>query len=574
MQVVKWLIGGFVLAVVLSLGVQAVYANKALPGTSVGDESVGGKEADQVATAVLARTGSVKDLTFDYRGQTFTVTGESIGLKYDATETGKRAVALNRGSFVEKLLAPYQAIAGQNQLAPVYTFDGGALAKQIEAKTSPLEQPAVNANVVRSGTTFRIAPEKDGSGIEPQAAVTLAQDRLNKFESRITLKPATERPVITRQALTPAKAYAESLAAQPLQVTAGGKQDTVDGATIARWVTFRTVTNADVPRPLSNSLLGSVNGYFGIGNNSPIGSAVESQRLVADLDATAIGQYVAEFAPQVDAPPVNARLAFADGALKVTGAPKDGTVVDRQKAVAEIQTGIRSPNHVAALPIVAKQADIREETIAKLGIKTLVGKSTTTFGGSPAGRTFNIGVGASKFNGVLIKPGEEFSFNQTLGDVGPETGYVPELVILEKTTEKQYGGGLCQVSTTMFRAAMDAGLPITDRSNHSYAVSYYAPIGMDATIYPPDPDMKFINNTPGYILVQTAQVGQSVTFEFYGTSDGRESKAEVMYINATEAAGGTAAFRYTVSGGPQPIDRVFTSTYKPHSAFPIANSLN
>jgi len=259
----------------------------------------------------------------------------------------------------------------------------------------------------------------------------------------------------------------------------------------------------------------------------------------------------------------------------VAGQPRDGLVINRGEAVTQLAETLKQPERrTARLPIAAKPDDIRQETLPSLGITSLIGSSTTNFAGSPGNRTYNIGVGAAKFDSVLIKPGEEFSFNETLGDVGPETGYREELVILEKKTEKQYGGGLCQVSTTMFRAALAAGLPIMARTNHSYAVHYYAPIGMDATIYPPNPDMRFKNNSPGHILVQTRQVGENVTFDFFGANDGRQSTAEVMYINATEENGGTAAFRYTVQGGPEPINRVFYSTYKPKSEFPTDDSLN
>lgn len=129
--------------------------------------------------------------------------------------------------------------------------------------------------------------------------------------------------------------------------------------------------------------------------------------------------------------------------------------------------------------------------------------------------------GASKFNGVLLKPGETFSFGKLLGEVDASTGYVPELVILGDHEEKQYGGGLCQVSSTAFRAALAAGLPITERVNHAFAISYYtwpyAAPGVDATIYYPAVDFKFVNDTGHYILMQTTMSGVDLKFDFFGT---------------------------------------------------------
>jgi len=98
---------------------------------------------------------------------------------------------------------------------------------------------------------------------------------------------------------------------------------------------------------------------------------------------------------------------------------------------------------------------------------------------------------------------------------------LPELVIKENKTIPEYGGGLCQIATTNFRAALNSALPITERQSHSYAVQYYDPQGTDAAIYIPHPDLKFHNNTKNYILIQTSIYNNILTFEFYGTKDGR-----------------------------------------------------
>jgi vancomycin resistance protein YoaR len=129
-------------------------------------------------------------------------------------------------------------------------------------------------------------------------------------------------------------------------------------------------------------------------------------------------------------------------------------------------------------------------------------------------------------NGVIIQPGEEFSFNQYLGPVRADTGFVPELVIKRSGTKPEFGGGVCQVSSTVFSTAVRAGLPITERRNHSYAVSYYEP-GTDATIYTGSVDLKFVNDTPGAILLwSTVQPGGILALDFYGTNDGREILVE------------------------------------------------
>jgi vancomycin resistance protein YoaR len=156
-----------------------------------------------------------------------------------------------------------------------------------------------------------------------------------------------------------------------------------------------------------------------------------------------------------------------------------------------------------------------------LNLNEILGTGFSDFTGSPANRVKNIKVGAAAAQGLLIKPGEEFSLVKTLGDVTKETGYFPELVIKGNKTVPEYGGGLCHIGTTIFRAALASGLPITSRQNHSYRVSYYEPAGTDAAIYIPNPDVRFVNDTANYILIQVRIVKTKIYFDFWGTSDGR-----------------------------------------------------
>jgi hypothetical protein len=156
-----------------------------------------------------------------------------------------------------------------------------------------------------------------------------------------------------------------------------------------------------------------------------------------------------------------------------------------------------------------------------LKIKELIGLGVSNFYGSPANRIHNIKVGAAKLNGLLLAPGEEFKTILNLRPFTPAGGYLAELVIKGTETIPEYGGGLCQVGTTLFRAAIDAGLPITERRPHRYDVSYYKPTGTDATIYDPHPDVRFVNDTGNYILFQAYTSGYNLYFEFWGVSDGR-----------------------------------------------------
>jgi vancomycin resistance protein YoaR len=167
--------------------------------------------------------------------------------------------------------------------------------------------------------------------------------------------------------------------------------------------------------------------------------------------------------------------------------------------------------------------------LANLGLKEKIGVGETEFEGSSWGRATNIRVGSARYQGLLIPPGEEFSFNEHVGNVTPDEGYVKEYVIWKNKVELQYGGGLCQVSTTLFRAAVFAGLPILERSGHAFAVAWYdwpyGP-GMDATIYAPYTDLKIKNDTPAYIFMNVyVTENNHLIWELWGT---RDRKVEVV----------------------------------------------
>ncbi len=158
----------------------------------------------------------------------------------------------------------------------------------------------------------------------------------------------------------------------------------------------------------------------------------------------------------------------------------------------------------------------------------LLGRAELSYAGGTEGRHKNIELGISRINGLVLQPGEEFSFKKALGSVSMEDGFSEERIFLNGEVTKGVGGGLCQVSTLIFRAAMSSALPITERANHSYSVSYYD-TGLDATYSDPGPDVKFVNDTPNPIMIKGWTENLNAIFEIYGTHDGRlASTSEVV----------------------------------------------
>jgi vancomycin resistance protein YoaR len=231
--------------------------------------------------------------------------------------------------------------------------------------------------------------------------------------------------------------------------------------------------------------------------------------------------------------PVNAQFTFENGRVTTFKPSVNGHEIDREdlnnQLLSRSLTVLSSQKgSVIIIPILIKiiEPEITTDKANNLGIKELIGEGHSLFYHSIPSRIHNVALGASRINGVLVAPGEVFSFDKALGDVSAFTGYQQAYIIQNGRTVLGDGGGICQVSTTFFRALLNAGLPIVERHAHAYRVGYYeedSPPGIDATIFVPSVDLKFKNDTGNYILIQS-QVdldNLSLAFYLYGTKDGR-----------------------------------------------------
>ena len=250
------------------------------------------------------------------------------------------------------------------------------------------------------------------------------------------------------------------------------------------------------------------------------------------LNDTAFYSYLRdEIAPEVEIEAQPVSISLVDGNYHFEGSARNGRMIAYEATLLEVEAMINSEETapvVLSINEVEPEITVPEE-LALLGVTDLLGFGYSNFSGSPTARVYNVNHGMELFNGTMLAPGEEFSFTTLMGDIDAANGWYPELVIKGDETIPEYGGGLCQVSSTMFRAALLTGMPITRRKNHSYAVSYYAypdGYGLDATIYDPYPDFRFINDTTGHMLIQGYTDGVEAYFVFYGTSDGRSVTME------------------------------------------------
>lgn len=233
--------------------------------------------------------------------------------------------------------------------------------------------------------------------------------------------------------------------------------------------------------------------------------------------------------------PVDAVFKFENGKVLDFQTAKNGVSVNADQLSQDIISAFTNlensdkTSYEFNLSYQTTEPKITNSDVNNLGVKELIGSGTSTFKHSSATRNVNIAKGSSIVNRILVAPEETFSFVKSLGEVTLEAGYAKAYIIRQGKTELDVGGGICQVSTTLFRAMLNAGLDITERKAHAYRVSYYeedSKPGFDATVFIPSPDLKFTNDTGHYVLIQSVldMDNRRLTYEIYGTSDGRKTE--------------------------------------------------
>lgn len=327
----------------------------------------------------------------------------------------------------------------------------------------------------------------------------------------------------------------------------------------------------------------------------------EDGRVWYGLDPEKLAQHLETYKYTLDVEPVESRFVMENGKLKEFSVGQSGQVFNLEKTMAEIDALMKARNYGAtnatssvALIVEDLEPKMKLADVNNLGITTIIGVGTSTFRDSHTNRIKNIARAVERLNGTIIAPGEEFSTINYAGPFTLENGYLPEEVIKGNQIKKEIGGGMCQIGTTLFRMAMNSGMPITERTNHSLVVGYYAdPVngnpGTDATIYEPILDFKFLNDTGSYLLLETKidYKKQMLTFVLWGKPDGRYgyyshplvsrwiSPGEPQTIYTTSLApgkqscqnafrGAVASFTYTrFTSTTEQLDRVFSSFYRP-----------
>lgn len=483
-----------------------VYAGRIYPGVSIGTLYVGGSTSKQAYDILQERIDSFEHLglVFVHPDRKVVIdttiqSSENIELAYellrfDTNEMVSLAYSYGRdGNTFTNFIQQTKAFFLGVDIKPIYTLDDEFLLARLTEEFQDLLVFAKNAKISYAADRgVFIQEEQLGNVLDRESIINELRENLSRFENNpVSIELITDYPDIYTQDLTQVLQEAKQvIELAPVLVIYKENSWEIDKNTLGGWLSIDTTDG-----------------------------------LSLSLNREEIEEFFNKIASEVEVEPVNAKFVIRGTKVEEFQSSISGKEIDREESYKNlVHTLIEKGESEVLLVVEEVEPEITNENVNNLGIKEIIGIGKSNFAGSPQNRRHNIAVGAKALNGILIAPDQEFSLVEALGEIDAEHGYLPELVIKQNKTIPEYGGGLCQIGTTIFRAALSSGLKITERRNHSYTVSYYFEDGLpgtDATIYPPHPDVRFINDTPAYILIQTKIEGDELIFEFWGTNDGR-----------------------------------------------------
>jgi len=542
------------------------YQQRIYPGVTILGQPLGNKTLAQAET-IIRQLGdqAATTLTVTDGRQQWTLDLVQLEREYFPRQTARRAYEFGRGSPLwSGLVKKVKAWFSPRDLSLDYSLNQSLLEEQITAISQQVYIPIVEPTIkITSHATITTQPGQAGRQLDRRHLFGRIDYALSRGSHQAIPLPLIQLSTqLNEQQIKDTQNRAQNLLNKKL-----------------------TLANQDEQWQLTDEEL--------IGFLDFVGGYQQGK----------ISQWIQELTVSINRPAQNALFQFLPGRGRVvefktaqTGQSLDETKTKQLMIEALIKLETDKSEVISQLPVTLIEPQITTADANNLGIKELIGQGVSYYAGSSANRTYNLALAANKLNGILIPPGETFSFNQSLGEISQATGFKQAYIIKEGRTILDDGGGVCQTSTSMFRAALAAGLPIIERRAHAYRVRYYEQQyqpGFDATVFNPSPDLKFKNDTPVHILIQTlvAPYQAKLAFNFYGAKDGRIitiSQARTLsrtapppdlYIDDSNLPtgqtkqiehkiwGAKVAFDYRVTRGQETLqEKTFWSHYQPWQA--------
>jgi len=462
-------------------------------GTTIGGLEVGGLRPEQ-ATALLEQRSAAlqrEPVAFVAGGRSFTFTASMLGVRPDWESAVRTASAGNGGFAPLRGLRRIQTKLFGVDVTPRVTSYPSVVRYTLAMMTKAVDRPAVDAAVRRRGLRFTVTPPRAGVGLDRARTEALLVASLADLErpDRVQMPLVRFEPRVVGADLVEAARAARTAISAPVTLAVGPTRFRVERWRMAEMLTLpaRGTTETEIGGPAAR-------------------------------------QWLHALALKVNRPSQDATFKVVPGGIELVPA-RLGRRLDVEAARRALQSAAFSPTVRSASVTTSVSQPERSTAEAKtMGITGIVGSYTTAYGGTP-GRIHNVGLVAELIDGALVAPGAQFSFNETTGERNEAKGFEDAPVIINGELQNGIGGGVCQVSTTVFNAAFEAGLSIERRTNHALYIDHY-PLGRDATVNYPDLDLVFRNDTDRWLLLRTFVGAGSLTVNLYGTPQDRRVETE------------------------------------------------
>lgn len=492
--------GAAVVAVGAAAALPARSEGKFYPGVNIAGIELGGLSQDEARTALNQRVASFLDkaVTYVYQDKSWDFTAEQLGLSVDIEGAISDAWSHGRG---DGITGRYQALLDQsNRSIPLTVhLNSATLDTALQTMATALNTEPVNATFGMDGTDITITPETPGRTLNIDGART---DTLNTVGSlqpstvmlRVNIVPAQ----VTAADLEPSRSEAALLVSHKVTVRYEDTRWTIDRDALARAIVVPTDTVSTRPY----------------------------------LDHGTMVIIVQHIADELNADAQNATIGWDGSKVYAISDSTPGLSVDVDTLAQDvIDAAAKETDRNIPVPASEVAPDIDSKHLDKLGITTLMGEGASSFEGSSDERATNVQVAAQKVTQAVIPPGGTLSFLDAVGTISVDAGFVEGKIISGGWYATDIGGGVCQVSTTVYRAALLAGLPFAEWHPHSVRVSFYEldgwPVGMDATVFQPETpdagitlDLVISNPTDSWILLQMNTDGETLYADLYGADTG------------------------------------------------------
>ena len=517
-QILAAIVGGMVvfsfLIVAVVIGYNISFSGKIFPGVAVAGVDISGLEPSEAALRLQG------ELAFPRQGKILFRDGDKVWLSSPADvgffvnpqASAAEAYQYGRsGGPLYRLTEQFRSWYLGTTLPVMYVFDENAAQSYLQGISAQTDLQMVEASLSIDGVEVVVHPSQTGRHLNvPETLDNLHLQLQSIQDSEVQLVIDKETPKVTN--IDEQAEIARGILSQPL--------------------------NLSIPNPLEGDpgTWSFEKDYLAQLITIEQVSSVGGESYQVGLETAGLTSFLEGIAPQLAVQHKNARMMFNDDTrkLEVIEPAVIGRSLNITDSITSINEQLMAGEHDIALVLDKNKPEVSDDAKAKqLGITELVSSHTSYFYGSSAARIQNITTSAAQYHGLMIPPGATFSMGEALGDVSLDNGYAEALIIYGDRTIEGVGGGVCQVSTTLFRTVFLGGYPVVERYPHAYRVGYYelkadggyntSLAGLDATVYTPLVDFKFTNDSQNWLLMETYvnQAARTLTWKFYSTSDGR-----------------------------------------------------